>query len=44
VRALVALGYQPGDAERAVRRALEGAPTEESTADLVRRSLAALGR
>jgi Holliday junction DNA helicase RuvA len=44
VRALVALGYQPGDAERAVRRALEEAPKDESTADLIRRSLAALGR
>jgi Holliday junction DNA helicase RuvA len=44
VRALVALGYQPGDAERAVRWALEEAPKDESTADLIRRSLAALGR
>lgn len=43
VRALVALGYSAADAERAVRRALEGAPTGESTADLIRRSLAALG-
>jgi Holliday junction DNA helicase RuvA len=43
VRALVALGYSASDAERAVRRALEGAPTGESTADLIRRSLAALG-
>ena len=43
VRALVALGYAAADAERAVRRALEGAPTGESTADLIRRSLAALG-
>ena len=43
VRALVALGYGASDAERAVRRALEGAPTGESTADLIRRSLAALG-
>ena len=44
VRALVALGYQPSDAERAVRRALEEAPKDESTAELIRRSLAALGR
>ena len=43
VRALVALGYAAADAERAVRRALEGAPVGESTADLIRRSLAALG-
>jgi len=43
VRALVALGYAAADAERAVRRALEGAPTGESTADLIRRSLSALG-
>ncbi len=44
VRALVALGYQQGDAERAVRRALEEAPKDESTAELIRRALAALGR
>ena len=44
VRALVALGYQQGDAERAVRRALEEGPKDESTAELIRRSLAALGR
>lgn len=44
VRALLALGYQQGDAERAVRRALEEAPKDESTAELIRRSLAALGR
>ena len=43
-RALVALGYAAADAERAVRRALEDAPAGESTADLIRRSLAALGR
>lgn len=43
VRALVALGYGASDAERAVRRALEGAPAGESPADLIRRSLAALG-
>ncbi len=44
VRALVALGYQTVDAERAVRLALDGAPKGESTADLVRRSLAALAK
>ncbi len=44
VRALVALGYQSADAERAVRRALEGAPKGETTADLIRRSLAALAK
>lgn len=44
VRALVALGYQQGDAERAVRRALEEGPKDESTAELIRRALAALGR
>ncbi|MFM8301383.1 MAG: Holliday junction branch migration protein RuvA [Gemmatimonadota bacterium] len=44
VRALLALGYQQGDAERAVRRALEEGPKDESTAELIRRSLAALGR
>ncbi|MFM9012538.1 MAG: Holliday junction branch migration protein RuvA, partial [Gemmatimonadota bacterium] len=38
VRALVALGYGASDAERAVRRALEGAPAGESTADLIRRA------
>ena len=43
-RALVALGYATADAERAVRRALETAPAGESTADLIRRSLAALGK
>ncbi len=44
VRALVALGYQTMDAERAVRRAREGAPKGETTADLVRRSLTALAK
>jgi Holliday junction DNA helicase RuvA len=42
VRALVALGYAPADAERAVRTALERGPKGEATPDLVRRSLAAL--
>lgn len=44
VRALVALGYQASDAERAVRVALDGAPKNETTADLIRRSLAALAK
>jgi Holliday junction DNA helicase RuvA len=42
VRALVALGYAPVDAERAVRSQLESAVKGESTADLIRRSLAAV--
>lgn len=44
VRALMALGYQTADAERAVRSALDGAPKGETTADLIRRSLAALAK
>jgi Holliday junction DNA helicase RuvA len=44
VRALQALGYAPADAERAVRVALEHAPKNESTPDLVRRSLAGLAK
>lgn len=44
VRALVALGYAAADAERAVRISLDGAPKDETTADLVRRSLAALAK
>ncbi|MBX3174551.1 MAG: Holliday junction branch migration protein RuvA [Gemmatimonadaceae bacterium] len=44
VRALLALGYQPADAERAVRASLDGAPKGETTADLIRRSLAALAK
>lgn len=44
VRALVALGYSPADAERAVKVALEDAPKGDSTADLIRRSLAALAK
>ena len=44
VRALVALGYQSADAERAVRLALDGAPKGETTADLIRRALAALAK
>lgn len=44
VRALVALGYAPSDAERAVRATIESAPKGESTADLIRRSLAAIAK
>ena len=44
VRALVALGYLPADAERAVRATLADAPKDESTADLIRRSLATLAK
>jgi len=44
VRALVALGYGSADAERAVRVALDAAPKGESTADLIRRSLAAVSK
>lgn len=44
VRALVALGYAPTDAERAVRVSLDGAPKGESMADLIRRSLAAVSK
>ncbi len=44
IRALVALGYAPADAERAVRRALDEAPKGESTADLIRRSLASVAK
>lgn len=44
VRALQALGYAPADAERAVRMSLDGAPKNETTADLIRRSLAALAK
>jgi Holliday junction DNA helicase RuvA len=41
VRALVSLGYSQPDAERAVRKALDGKPAG-GTADLVRAGLAAL--
>lgn len=44
VRALVALGYGQSDAERAVRSALEHGAKGESTADLIRRSLAAVAK
>lgn len=44
VRALAALGYAPADAERAVRAAIADSPKDESTADLIRRSLAAIAK
>ncbi len=44
IRALVALGYAPADAERAVRIGMDGAPRDDNTADLIRRSLAALAK
>ena len=42
VRALVALGYAAGDAEKAVARTLSGAPPKGSAADVVRGALAVL--
>jgi Holliday junction DNA helicase RuvA len=42
VRALVSLGYSQPDAERAVRKALDGSKDVGGTADLVRAGLAAL--
>jgi Holliday junction DNA helicase RuvA len=42
VRALVSLGYGQSDAERAVRKALDGTKAGGGTADLVRAALAAL--
>lgn len=46
IRALVALGYAPADADRAVKATLEGMSKaeRENTADVIRRSLAALAR
>jgi Holliday junction DNA helicase RuvA len=41
VRALVSLGYSQADAERAIRKAMDGTPAG-GTADLVRAGLAAL--
>lgn len=43
VRALIALGYGPADAERAVRSALEEASKGGSTADLIRAALSVVG-
>jgi Holliday junction DNA helicase RuvA len=42
VRALVALGYASGDAEKAVRNALEHASARGATADVIRAALAVL--
>ncbi|MDE3216837.1 MAG: Holliday junction branch migration protein RuvA, partial [Gemmatimonadota bacterium] len=45
IRALVSLGYSPGDAEKAVRAALEDGGRGLATHDLIRRALAtAAGR
>ena len=42
IRALVSLGYSSGDAERAVRAAMEASPhgAREGTAELIRGALA----
>jgi Holliday junction DNA helicase RuvA len=42
VRALVALGYAASDAEKAVARALDGAPANGSTAEVIRGALTVL--
>lgn len=42
VAALVALGYGPGDADRAVRNVLEQGPRTAALQDLIRRALAEL--
>ncbi|HEV8409025.1 MAG TPA: Holliday junction branch migration protein RuvA [Gemmatimonadaceae bacterium] len=42
VRALVALGYATGDAEKAVRSALEHGSAKSATADVIRAALAVL--
>jgi Holliday junction DNA helicase RuvA len=39
VRALVSLGYSPGDAERAVRQAIDGGERGTSAAELIRSAL-----
>jgi Holliday junction DNA helicase RuvA len=39
IRALVSLGYSTGDAERAVRQAIDEAGTGSGAADLIRRAL-----
>ena len=39
IRALVSLGYSPGDAERAVRQAIDEAGTGSGAAELIRRAL-----
>jgi holliday junction DNA helicase RuvA len=40
VRAMVSLGYSAGESEKAVRAALEGGARGQSTAEIIRRSLA----
>ena len=44
IRALVSLGYAAPDAERAVRKARESAPTPPPAPDLIRSALALVGR
>jgi Holliday junction resolvasome RuvABC DNA-binding subunit len=42
VRALVSLGYAPSDAEKAVRKAVDGKGAKGATADVIRAALAVL--
>ena len=42
VRALVSLGYAPGDSERAVRKVVDGKGAKGATADVIRSALAVL--
>jgi Holliday junction DNA helicase RuvA len=44
IRALVSLGYGPGDAEKAVRRALETSPDGAGAPELIRAALAVVGK
>ena len=44
IRALVSLGYAAPDADRAVRKALESAPTPPTAPDLIRAALALVRR
>ena len=44
IRALVALGYQAGEAERAVRDALESVGSSPSTPELIRVALTKIGK
>ena len=43
VRALVSLGYSPGEADKAVRAALDASPAGITAPELIRRALAAIG-
>lgn len=43
MRALVSLGYTTADAERAVRKTLDGGARDMSTPELIRRALAVMG-